>query len=231
MAYRMEFSRTVTKLLSNFEESQLLDISPGHGCMLVDLAFANSITCGGQKKKGKWKKKRGRGRKGNNWNCANDLALHPLDEHMFHREQETRNRTQLSHSHSKPEPTLNHSWSQLKEPQRAPIRREKFTVLGLWDGTQWFPKRSLPKGFSRMTRAALHVLLTHRWPLEPSLVQESTPTSIHGQRDWQVLQCLTNPEDFYRSLIYVHVTAVTPSESLTWPKGQIIIPFNCDKSP
>lgn len=35
------------------------------------------------------------------------------------------------HSHSKPEPTLNHIWSQLKKPQRAPVQREKFTVLGL----------------------------------------------------------------------------------------------------
>lgn len=54
----MEFSRTVTKLLSNFEESWLLDISPGYGCMLVGLVFANSITCGGQKKREKGKKKR-----------------------------------------------------------------------------------------------------------------------------------------------------------------------------
>lgn len=54
----MESSRTVTKLLSNFEESRLLDISPGHGCMLVGLAFANLIICGSQKKKEKGKKKR-----------------------------------------------------------------------------------------------------------------------------------------------------------------------------
>lgn len=59
MAYRMEFSRTVTKVLSNFEESWLLGISLGDGCFLAGLAFANSITCTGQKekKRERWKGK------------------------------------------------------------------------------------------------------------------------------------------------------------------------------
>ena len=190
MAYRMEFSRTVTKLLSNFEESRLLDISPGHGCMLVDLAFANSITCGGQKKKGKWKKKEG----GVEREIIEIVQMTWPSIHLMSICSTENRRLEIGlscpHSHSKPEPTLNHSWSQLKEPQRAPIRREKFTVLGLGDGTQWFPKRSLPKGFSRMTG----LLSTCRWhtPFRASLAQESSPTSIHGNETgkfcsaWQI---------------------------------------------
>lgn len=228
MAYRMEFSRTVTKLLSNFEESQLLDISPGHGCMLVGLAFANSITCGGQKKKMEKKKEGGVEREiieivQMTWPSIHLMSICPTDI--------MRLEIGLScpHSHSKPEPTLNHIWSQLKKPQRAPVRREKFTVLGLWDGTVVSKTEPSHRIFKDNMDCSPHAADT--LPLEPSLVQETTPTSIHGQREWKILQCLTNLGDFYCSLIYLHVTADTSSESLTWPKGQIIIPFNCDKSP
>lgn len=127
----MESSRTVTKLLSNFEESRLLDISPGHGCMLVGLAFANLITCGGQKKKEKGKKKEG----GVEREIIEIVQMTWPSIHLMSICSTENRRLEIGlscpHSHSRPEPTPNHIWSPLKKPQRVPVRREKFTVSGL----------------------------------------------------------------------------------------------------
>lgn len=77
------------------------------------------------------------------------------------------------HSHSRPEPAPNHIWSPLKKPL-ASSSSEKVQCVQDCEMEPWFPKRSLPKGFSRMTWAALHVLLTPSFRSPPA--QESTPT-------------------------------------------------------
>lgn len=158
-------------MLSNFEESQLLGVSLEYGCITAGLTFANSITCTGQKKKKKME-----GGKRNNWNSANDFALHPLDEHMSSREHEMGNTIQLSpmslEAGANSEPHL----ISTEEPQGVPMREEKWTTSDLLRGgtsvSKTGPSYRTSKGNLDCPQSAPDTL-----PLGPTPGWESAPLS------------------------------------------------------
>lgn len=124
------------------------------------------------------------------------------------------------------------SRAQLKKPWWIPTWAgavESSLCWTYWQMGSWFPERGLSTRFSR------NIWLPPMWTpctafkTHPGVgisSAEHLPASQLENRavpNW-------NPRRLFSSLIYVRVATVKPSKSLTWPKGQIIIPFNCDKS-